>query len=81
MSVIWKKWNLVFCRIFRGLKTVFEKKWYTFKPIGYMGMVFVCISILLNLLDTHSAIIGIISMLMLITGFAFILKGRKEHGL
>ncbi len=60
---------------------MFEKKWYTFKPIGYMGMVFVFISILLNLLDTHSASIGIVSMLMLITGLAFMLKGRKEHGL
>ncbi len=60
---------------------MFERKWYTFKPIGYVGMVFVVISLLLNLLDTHSAFIGIIGMLMFIIGLSPMFKGRKEHGL
>ncbi len=60
---------------------MFEKKWCTFKPISYVGMALLFISILLMSLDTHSASIGIISMLMVIIGLALIIKGRKEHGL
>ncbi len=61
---------------------MFEKKWCTFKPIGYVGMVLVFIGLFVaNFLNTNSGSIKIIGMLMFIIGLSLIFKGRKEHGL
>ncbi len=59
-----------------------ERKWYTFKPIGYVGIVLVFIGLFTaNFLNTNSGSIKIIGMLMFIIGLSLIFKGRKEHGL
>ncbi len=61
---------------------MFERKWCTYTPVGYVGMVVLFISMLLIILNTNSdSIIGLISMLMLIMGLALLIKGRKEHSL
>ncbi len=61
---------------------MFEKKWYTFKPISYVGMALMLFGIFGDdFLNTNSFSIGVICMLMMIIGFALIIKGRKEHGL
>lgn len=61
---------------------MFEKRWYTFKPISYVGMALMFFGIFGDgFLNTNSFSIGVISMLMLIIGLALMIKGRREHGL
>lgn len=60
---------------------MFDKKWYEFKPISYVGMVLVFGSIVfMKLNDSNNAYIMTTPVIILLVGIYLIHKGRKKRG-
>ena len=61
---------------------MFQKKWYSFKPISYVGLVFGILGIIGQwFFDTNIALIKVNFVVIIFIGLYLIIKGRKEHGL
>jgi len=61
---------------------VFQKKWYSFKPISYVGLVLVILGIIgQRLFYANIALIKVGWVVIIIIGIYLITRGRKEHGI
>ena len=61
---------------------MFEKKWYSFKPISYVGLVLAIIGIIGSMLfETNIVLIDIGWVVLFIVGLYLIIRGRKKQGL
>ena len=61
---------------------MFEKKWYSFRPISYVGLILAILGITGQRLYNFN--IGWIKagwFVLIMIGFYLIVRGRKEHGL
>jgi hypothetical protein len=56
-----------------------NKKWVTFRPIGWVGLALVFTFLLINLLDIQNALIEYLGIGLLLLGGYFLLRGREEH--
>jgi uncharacterized membrane protein len=61
---------------------VFDKKWYSFKPISYVGFVLAILGIAGQwFFDTKIALIKVGWVVIIIIGLYLIARGREEHRL
>lgn len=63
-------------------KNLFSTKWYSFKPISYIGMAVMFIGIGIGkIFNTADSIVRSLGLILFVVGLYLITKGRKEHGL
>ena len=60
---------------------MFDKKWYSFKPISYVGFILAIIGIIGHrFFETKIVLIEIGWVVVIIVGLYLIIRGREKHG-
>ena len=68
--------------IHQGVTIVFENKWYSFKPISYVGLILAIVGIVgQRLYDFNIGWIKASWFVLFMIGLYLIVRGRRKHGL